>query len=592
MRVKSNPPPSLSRDIEKARKLVRAVNTHIGAETPKGAPFVIERCDFAGGGQLVAEFDGKGIGLDKLEDWPMVYILTNDKEAYVGQTTSVARRMAQHGSNPEKQSFTSVNIIFNSEFNASVITDYEHRLIQYMHGDGRYRLTNKNDGMTDTNYFSKSRYSEMFEDLWGDLRQCDLAEKTLKEIEESDVFKYSPFKGLNLDQQLALDEILTAIGERAVSSRPLVVEGMPGTGKTVLAVYLLKRLEDDERFHGLNIRLMEPATALRKTLRSALKTVSGLRPSDVIAPSDLAKAACGFRGREERGFDVVLIDEAHLLKRRVNLGMQFGSFDKTCDALGLPKGSSQLDWILSQVRIPVFFYDPLQTIGPSGVTPAELKERLGGALKNPVRLESQMRVKGGRRYLDYVRSVFAGERPHRESFLGYDLVFHEDFRGFVDSFEKDLDRSDLTRMVAGFAWPWQTKPGRTPRKGETRASFDIEIEDIRLRWNRRQENWVGLAAKEPSAAQEVGCIHSIQGYDLSYAYVIIGRDIRLDESGMFLVADRSNYFDKNGKNTATQSELDAFVRNVYYVLLTRGIYGTHIYVVDPHLRAYLSQFFA
>ncbi|WP_307740079.1 hypothetical protein [uncultured Parolsenella sp.] len=213
-------------------------------------------------------YDGEGrvIALDKLEDWPMVYILANDKEAYVGQTTSVARRMAQHGANPEKQSFTSGNIIFNSEFDASVITDYERRLIQYMHGNGRYRLTNKNDGMTDTNCFSKSRYSEMFEDLWGDLRQCDLAEKTLKEIEESDVLKYSPFKGLNLDQQLALDEILTAIGECAVSSRPLVVEGMPGTGKTVLAVYLLKRLKDDERFHGLNIRLMEPATALRKTL--------------------------------------------------------------------------------------------------------------------------------------------------------------------------------------------------------------------------------------------------------------------------------------------------------------------------------------
>lgn len=31
-------------------------------------------------------YDGEGrvIALDKLEDWPMVYILANDKEAYVG----------------------------------------------------------------------------------------------------------------------------------------------------------------------------------------------------------------------------------------------------------------------------------------------------------------------------------------------------------------------------------------------------------------------------------------------------------------------------------------------------------------------------
>ena len=366
---------------------------------------------------------------------------------------------------------------------------------------------------------------------------------------------------------------------------------MPGTGKTVLAVYLLKRLKDDDTYKDFNIRLMEPATALRKTLRKALGTVSGLSAADVISPADLAKPKYGFRGKGKKGFDIVLVDESHLLKRRVNLGTQFGNFDKTCAALGLPQGSSQFQWILSQARLPVFFYDPLQSIGPSGVTPKELEHDLGSALQNPIRLESQMRVKGGKRFLVYIEGILSGRSPEPQTFAGYDLVFHEGFRGFVDAFEKDLRRSSLTRMVAGFAWPWMTKPGRRLKPGETHVDHDIEIEGIKLRWNRVQENWVGLGMETPDAAREVGCIHSIQGYDLSCAYVIIGRDIRFDSGSGRLVADKANYFDKNGKNTVTQEELDAFVRNVYYVLLTRGICGTHIYVVDSGLRRYLSRFF-
>lgn len=569
---------------------MRMIQTKATAEKPQGAPFVIDHCPFELGQGMAIEYDSRGIAQDKLENWPMVYILANDEEAYVGQTTSATRRMRQHGDNPEKRAFTTINLIFNREFNASVITDYEHRLIQYMHGDGRYRLTNKNDGMTDTNYFSKSVYGKMFEDLWGDLRRCDLAEKTLAQIEESDLFKYSPFKGLNVDQQLALDEILTAIGSQTAEPRPIVVEGMPGTGKTVLAIYLLKRLKDDESFKDKSIKLVEPATALRDTLRKALGTVSGLTPEDIITPYDLAKPECGFRSPAEKGFDILLIDEAHLLKRRVNLA-QYGIFDRACEALGLPKGSSQVDWILSQARIPVFFYDPLQSIGPSGVPAAELEGALGDAMRNPIRLESQMRVKGGRDYLRYVDAVLEGKNPEPRSFGDYDLAFHEDFASFDKAFEADLARADLTRMLAGFAWPWLTNSKRKLKAGEVPVDHDIELEGFKLRWNRAQANWVGIGVDIPEAAREVGCIHSIQGYDLSHAYVIVGRDIKLDPATGRLVADKANYYDTKGKNTATQGELDEFVRHVYYVLLTRGIYGTHIYVVDPELRKYLTRFF-
>lgn len=95
----------------------------------------------------------------------------------------------------------------------------------------------------------------------------------------------------------------------------------------------------------------------------------------------------------------------------------------------------------------------------------------------------------------------------------------------------------------------------------------------------------------PEVAHEVGCIHSIQGYDLSYAYVIIGDDIRLNPITGHLDASKDSYFDRNGFATASQEELTQYIRNIYYVLLTRGINGTHVYVCDRALREWLRRFF-
>ena len=120
--------------------------------------------------------------------------------------------------------------------------------------------------------------------------------------------------------------------------------------------------------------------------------------------------------------------------------------------------------------------------------------------------------------------------------------------------------------------------------------FDIDIGGIKKRWNIKQENWVGLGVNDPEIAHEVGCIHSIQGYDLSYAFVIIGGDLVLDSTTCRLKAVRSDYFDVNGKKTTTEQELTAYIKNIYYVLLTRGIYGTHVYVCDPVLREHLKKF--
>ncbi len=562
-----------------------SIETGSPAKRPAGAGFVIDRCTFVSGSQL--DITLLDLAEDKVLDWPMVYILANDSEAYVGQTTSVATRINQHGANIEKHDFKTANVIFNEEFNASVITDYEHRLIGLMHADGRYSLTNKNDGMTDTNYFSKVTYANMFEDLWEELRRLELAEHTISNIEESEVFKYSPYKCLTTDQRVALDRILSSIHEGLDKATPIVVEGMPGTGKTILAIYLMKMLKDNPRYKNMNIRIVEPVTSLRNTLRKSLKNVSGLSPDDVIAPTDLVKPSMGYSPNKDKSFDIVLVDEAHKLKRRINLGTQFGNYDKATSELGLTSDASQMDWIIAQARLPIFFYDPLQSIGPSCLGVDATRAALGEALDNPIRLDSQMRVKGGKAYLDYIREILSGNEPDFEIFEGYDLILHEDFSDFIDCFEHNYQEHDLSRMVAGYAWEWKSNP----KKCKDSKVYDIAIDGMGLKWNCTYDNWVIKGANDPKIAHEVGCIHSVQGYDLSYAYVIIGDDLSFDSATGTLVADRSNYHDRNGCATAKQEELNQYIKNIYYVLLTRGILGTHIYAASPNMRKYLSRFF-
>lgn len=558
--------------------------TKLSADRPNGANFTIDWCRFIPTQGI--EVSSLKLDDDKIQNWPMVYILANNnpvqKSAYVGETTSVSERMLQHSKKHEKDLFTSVNIIFNQEFNQSVIKDYENRLIGLMAADGVYKLTNKNEGHSNLNYFSKEKYESMFDGLWEKLRTMGLADKTIGEIEESEVFKYSPYKSLSVEQRAAFKEIYEKIKSDFSKAKPIVVQGMPGTGKTILAIYLLKALRDKKKFKDLNIKIVEPMTSLRETLKNSLKGVDGLNESDVIGPNDLANPKFGYNPEVEKPFDILLIDESHRLTARRGRA-NYKDYDKVNKRLGLSKESTQLDWALKLAKLPIFFYDASQSIKPADIDPNVFEEKLGDALAHPIKLEDQMRVQGGTEYLNYISDILNDKQPVRRTFDNYEFVLHDSIDDFTDSFEQKLSEHNLTRMLAGYAWDWKTKdkPVDSPLK-------DIVIGNRSFRWNSMLKNWVGNGVANPIYAQEVGCVHTAQGYDLSYSYVIIGPDLKLDPLTGKLVGDKNHYFDRKGKERATAEQLTQYIKNIYYVLLTRGIYGTHVYIVDDALREYLK----
>lgn len=506
---------------------------------------------------------------DYLDNWPMLYILENGKQAYIGESTHARTRMIQHSSVEEKKIFDKVHFIYSKLFNQSVTFDYESKLIQYIVADELFQVTNKNSGIADKQYYNKKQYDEKFEVLWRKLQKEKLVKHSIEEIENSDLFKYSPYKELNDCQRKAVEDILTKINEGSL--KRVVVNGMPGSGKTIVAVYLMKYLADSEEFADRDIAFVVPQTSLRKTMKSIFKSVYGLSSSQVISPSDVTK----------KKYDILLVDEAHRLHQYKNISYM-GSFKKNCEKLGLTTDADELDWILKQSDCAVLFYDAMQVVGPSGIDFDRFDKKMEEVMKNRAityyTLFTQMRVRGENDYIDFVKMILDGKCKEKFVSDRYDLKLYDDFGKFEKDMYSKETKEGLTRMIAGYAWPWISKNDSSLK--------DIEIQGVSRMWNHCTEGWVHT----PEAIDEVGCIHSIQGYDLNYAFVILGKDIGYDNVRGEIIVHPDNYHDSNGKRTASYDELLEYIKNIYYVLLTRGIKGTYIYVCDNDLREYLKKY--
>ena len=517
----------------------------------------------------VGDFANETYGSEQyLQNWPVIYILLNENEVYIGQSNHVLTRMKEHKGTLEKGIFDRVYFIYSKEFNQSVTLDYEARMIQLIAADGQFCVRNKNAGIADKAYFNREYYNLQFRTLWEKLRKMKLVKHTMDEIANTDFFKYSPYVELNDNQREIVDGIHQEIKENGGS--PIVVYGMPGSGKTIVAVFLLKMLKDDEAFREKKIALVVPQTSLRETLKNLFRSIYGLSASDVLGPTEVTKEC----------YDILLVDEAHRLHQRKNIPYQ-RAFDDASERLGLPETCDELDWILHQCKCPILFFDKYQVVGPSGISMERINKKLKQGFMNGMvsyTLSTQMRVNGGVDYIGYVRTMLNGSLKAKKGFDNYEFKLVKSFELFHSLlYEKEQEHA-LCRMIAGYAWRWLSKTDA--------SKTDISIDGIHKKWNNRTKGWV----HSETALDEVGCIHSIQGYDLNYAFVIMGNDIGYDKKEQRIIIRPEHYFDQNGKKTATYPELLTYIRNIYYVLMTRGIKGTYLYICDPDLRDYLEAY--
>ncbi|MFE4467238.1 DNA/RNA helicase domain-containing protein [Leifsonia sp. NPDC056824] len=564
----------------------------------------------------IVPFDRSGSALDevvdpRLKNWPVVYVMDGPQQVYVGETLSLVSRMRQHGGDRRKDALTSVRVVMHDEFNKSACLDLESYLIRMFAGDGRYEVANALPGVRDAAYYDRERYQAYFDQIFGELRERGLFERSVPEIINSDLFKFSPFKALSVDQAVTVESVLEALFEdiRIGSSEPVVVQGDPGTGKTVVAVYLIKLLRDiataswqddpdvetvfaeffvpgnAELLSDFRIGLIVPQQSLRATLQKVFARTPGLKHVSVLTPFEV--------GRSSDHFDLLVVDETHRLNHRANqpagpLNAAFGTINEALFGVDDDE-RTQLDWVRARSTHQILLVDPAQSVRPADL-PSALVRGIVESAKSAKRyfpLRSQLRVQAGNDYTPYVRSVLRREGMTARVFPGYDLRFFDDLGAMRQEIERRDAETGLARLVAGYAWKWVSK--------KDRDAYDIELDGIRLRWNGTQTDWVS----SPRSLSEVGSIHTIQGYDLNYAGVIIGPDLRFDSAERRLWFDRSNYFDTKGMENNrrrgieyTDADILEYVTNIYGVLLTRGIRGTYVYVCDPELRQYLRPYFS
>ena len=532
--------------------------------------------------------------------WPVVYIIEDDEkgQAYIGESTNICTRICDHWNNTERRALKNIYIIFNKVFNKSVILDLEAFLIGYIVADGKYRLQNGNGGQHVHNYYLRDEYQREFRHIWQLLQDEGVVRHGITLLENQDLFKYSPYKILNLDQFNVAVQILTDLKSDLGNnnqSRSFIIDGGAGTGKSILGIYLLKLLIDaksspawtaeeealDENLSyiighlspNLRVGYVVPTQSFRETLKKVFDGIQGLDSKMVLSPEDVANSGEGL-------YDLLIVDESHRLRRRRAL-FNYGSYDKANEALELDKEATELDWILEKSWYQLFFYDSRQSVKPSDVEALRFFSLSRQEDTRNYKLTSQMRCKGGNDYIDYIHNILECQQEEMRTFgSSYELLLFEDVEDMVSAIKDKNNKMGLCRNMAGYAWPWKTHK-MTLSKIQKEGLYDIKIENKyevnnahKYIWNTTQKDWIN----SENSINEIGCIHTTQGYDLNYAGVIIGWEIDYDPINNIITVSKDMYQDSKGKEKVDGKILHNYIKNIYTTLLERGMYGTYIYV--------------
>ena len=527
------------------------------------------------------------------ENWPSVYIIYNATSAYVGETLDAVRRTEQHLQEIEFSGFTHICLISNKTFNKSVILDLESFLIKYMSADGSKKLSNGNAGILNHNYFYKEAYEDEFKDIWQILIQTGIVKKSLLDIENSELFKYSPYKTLNNEQQNAAYEILKKIYELNNASKKSLVQvaGGAGTGKTILAVYIVKLLVDINRDKKVwmsmddiemadlvrylakkngsiqKVGFVVPMRELRTTMKSIFNSIDGLSDDMILAPEDVVKDY----------YDVLVVDEAHRLYKRHHLpgAHIYKKFDAINESLmedGFIQDESaytELDWIIKSSRMQIIFYDELQTIRTTDIDKTRFAEICRPHLYAYFQLFSQMRCKGGNGYYDYVKEILEGENLSVRDYKkiqNYQAKVTDSITELFEIIHSEDEKSGLCKVICGPGWGIEE---------------DIIIDE-------QVYHWAG-ERKRKNDSDSILSIHKSQGFDLNYAGVIFGKEIYYNKEKKRVEINKRELKDNFTKSDGDES-MRQYLLNIYLTLMTRGITGTYVYAVDENLREYLKKF--
>ncbi len=512
----------------------------------------------------------------KFKDYPLVYILNNEKKAYVGETTNVISRMNAHIKDKRRKGIKNINLILSEEFNQSATYNIETNLINYFIAEGKYELQNVSQTKQKVmhNYKDKNYYDKiMFEKIWNELRAEEIVTQTIEQIENKDVFKISPYKSLSSEQAELKVDILDFCKTNIQNGTKgvYVVQGEAGTGKSVLISSLYNTIQDMSKLSTSDLSQTENYLLVNhgemlKTYHTLAKQLPNLKKKYIEKPTT-------FLNKVDSA-DITIIDEAHLL---LSSRDSFNGFN----------GDNHLKDIIDKSNVTILIYDPKQYLKVGSYWDTKSLDKILGTNKvnQKSKLVNQLRMNAGEVSIDWMNN-FVNKKvlpiPYDENYIIKPFNSAKDMHEEIIKKNKEVG---LSRIVSTFDF-LHKKDG---------ADYYVETSDFKLPWNREYKNrsW----AEIESTINEVGSIYTIQGFDLNYVGVILGPSVKYDEVKNEIYIDIKEYKDTKAfsvpstfdKSIDVNKVKEQIVLNSINVLMKRGIKGTFIYAYDDQLRKKLMS---
>lgn len=363
---------------------------------------------------------------------------------------------------------------------------------------------------------------------------------------------------------------------KAKGKSVVLVKGGPGTGKTVIALNLIAELAKKQ----YNIHYTTKSSPLLDAIQHKVRNAK-LLFSSVFAfnPSKVA----------QNEIDILLVDEAHRLTQKA-----YTRFDRANARTEMPL----IDVLIRAAKVTVFFIDDEQAVRKDeiGRSTAILEAaRNVNANVEEVQLKSQFRCNGSDNYLDWIEQMLYNQ-PLISSFNDqeYDFRIYEDVgEMYAELCRMDKpDQNQTARLIAGFCWEWSSK-----LNSDGDLVKDVRIGDFAIPWESNEKitklpdgyvPWKQWAYR-PEGLKQCGCIYTAQGFEFDYVGIIVGPDMRFDESLGKIITDKNANKDPQLTRSSTPQDFDEYCRNIYRVLMSRGMKGCFVYFCDEALRNHFKQ---
>lgn len=353
----------------------------------------------------------------------------------------------------------------------------------------------------------------------------------------------------------------------------LIVQGGPGTGKSVVAINLLVELNK----RGLMSQYVTKTSAPKEVYFDKLRGEKRLTEL-----KNLFVGSGTFIKAPKNSISALIVDEAHRLTKQTGF---------------LKMGDNQIKEIIDAALFSIFFIDEDQRVHIDDYGETFVIEELAkqaNAKVHKMELTSQFRCNGSDGYLAWLDDILQIRDTANQDFNSTDFEF--DFK-IMDSptelrdmiFEKNKIKNKA-RLVAGYCWDWNSDKKPT--------LFDVVIPeyDFQMKWNLKTygSKWI----IDPNSVNEVGCIHTCQGLEVDYVGVIVGDDLIVRDEEVLVQPLARSKMDKSifgykklmrENPTKGKALVKAIIKNTYRTLMTRGMKGCYVYFTDKETEAFFRS---